>query len=109
MKDTSPDALVWCKARGACSKAIEWLKKNKIKTMNEAWLRCQRYDWMEWALIANDEDSFCDGEVGKVIGRCDGAFKKGFGFNLHWFMSDEQNRQATDLLRTFLMPEGVKR
>ena len=32
----------------ACSEAIEWLEEKGIDTIEEAWQRCERGDWMLW-------------------------------------------------------------
>jgi len=32
----------------ACSNAIEWIEKNNIRTLQEAWEKCERGDWMLW-------------------------------------------------------------
>ncbi len=44
------EALKWCKANWACSEAQEWIEQEGIQTMNEAWAKCDRGDWMLWAL-----------------------------------------------------------
>jgi hypothetical protein len=48
------DALTWARDRGACDgpgEAIEWLESLPDgTTLAEAWRRCQRADWLLWAL-----------------------------------------------------------
>jgi hypothetical protein len=36
------------KELNACEKAIDWCKKRNIKTVEEAWEKCERGDWMLW-------------------------------------------------------------
>ena len=35
----------------ACSEAIEWLEENNIKTLAEAWEKCERGDWLLWLYV----------------------------------------------------------
>ena len=34
----------------ACTEAVDWLKANKIKSLSEAWEKCERSDWMLWLM-----------------------------------------------------------
>lgn len=109
MKDTSPNALKWCEERHACREAIRWLKRNKIETMSEAWLRCHRHDWMMWAYF---EVLYKDHEARHSFDRFLGVFYSTFGISPSDNVSlknRKRNKQAANLLRTFLMPEGVER
>src|ERR1035441_4829253 len=33
---------------GACSEAAEWVRKGKFITLNSAWRKCDRGDWLLW-------------------------------------------------------------
>jgi len=41
-------AIEKLKELNACGEAIEWCKDNNIKTLQEAWEKCERGDWMLW-------------------------------------------------------------
>ena len=36
------------KALGACTEAVEWLRKKNYKSLKTAWRYCPRGDWMMW-------------------------------------------------------------
>lgn len=36
--------------RHACWQAMKWLDEANVKTLAEAWRRCQNGEWMSWAL-----------------------------------------------------------
>ena len=36
---------------GACNKALKWIAENNIKTLEEAWEKCKRGDWMMWLYV----------------------------------------------------------
>lgn len=36
------------KRQGACKEATDWLENEGFKTLDEAWLVCERGDWMLW-------------------------------------------------------------
>lgn len=43
-------ATTWCKKHNACKEAINWIEKNNIRSMYEAWKKCKRSDWMLWVM-----------------------------------------------------------
>ena len=45
MRDSDLQRII---GHGACREAVEWLKKQN--SIEEAWLRCRRGDWMLWWL-----------------------------------------------------------
>ena len=42
---------------GACEEALMWVKANNITSLEEAWEKCQKPEWMAW--LCNE----CEGEV----------------------------------------------
>jgi hypothetical protein len=38
------------KEKGACPKAVEWVKESKTETFIELWNTCERAEWMLWIL-----------------------------------------------------------
>jgi hypothetical protein len=42
------DIIKKLKKLNACGDAIEWCKENNITTIQEAWDKCERGDWMLW-------------------------------------------------------------
>lgn len=47
---TNPNAVAWCILWSACRTAILWIHKNKIRTMDEAWWKCENPDWL-WFIV----------------------------------------------------------
>ena len=39
------------KRYGCCPESIAWAKDNNIATVDEAWLRCPRADWLLWGIL----------------------------------------------------------
>jgi hypothetical protein len=35
----------------ACGEAVEWLENSPHQTLAEAWIACERADWMLWLLV----------------------------------------------------------
>jgi len=54
MKNKKTNSIKWCEDKRACSSAIEWIKDNKINSLEEAWGKCKRSDWMLWSLAEID-------------------------------------------------------
>ena len=51
VRDRPPSgALAWAQARRACRGAVEWLRSQGDITLDEAWARCERTDWLLWVL-----------------------------------------------------------
>lgn len=50
MPQKRSEALAWSGRHWACGDARDWIKHHDIQTMDEAWGKCDRGDWMLWAL-----------------------------------------------------------
>jgi len=51
------DLIEWCRVRGACDEAIEWLATlPSSATLTDVWTSCERGDWMLWLAAASGID-----------------------------------------------------
>ena len=54
---TRDDLIEWCRVRGACDEAIEWLATlPSSATLTDVWASCKRGDWMLWLAMAAEID-----------------------------------------------------
>jgi hypothetical protein len=74
-----------------CKAACDWIKENKIKSLKEAWKKCDRPDWLLW-VVGHKEENIPD----IILAACDIAASV-----LHLVPEGEDRpRQAIDIARS---------
>lgn len=89
----NPNALKWCKKHQADVPTLNWLRRNRIKTMNEMWQKCQ----IPWMLLWALSKCYLDQTALTALGK--------------FYMADEylslaSSKARANLLRSALQPRG---
>jgi hypothetical protein len=72
----------------ACNDAIEWIESEGFTSLNQAWAKCHRSDWMIWALD-NFDHSISDKDLRLFAVRC--------ARSVQHLITDERSINAIDI------------
>jgi hypothetical protein len=95
-KQTFSDELA---AMGACGGAVDWIASNKIRTVQAAWAKCQRADWMIWYL--DKHEAWTDRERRLFACWCVRHTPLGDGRTTWDLLTDKRSRNAVEIAERF--------
>ena len=86
------------KKLGACDDAIEWAKS--VKSLSEAWSKCDRADWMTWAL---NNISFRDDKKIRLFAcACVRETPLADGRKVWDLLTDERSRKVVEVAELYI-------
>lgn len=95
-----PDSLIDLLAKhDACSDGVAWIKQSGVKTPAEAWEKCQKPDWMLWAL--EQAEILDERLLRKFMCWCVRNTPLGDGRKTWGLLTDERSRKAVEVAEAF--------
>lgn len=98
--------LITLKKHKACSDGLAWVMASKCRTKSSAWLKCERPDWMLWALDA--EGKIDEQKNRQFMAWCARNTPLGDGRTTRdLLLADERSRAAVELAERMASGEKI--